>query len=722
MGRKYISVFLVIVMLVVAFAGCTSNEVQIKVYNWEDNGDVEIMRDRMRNDLYDKEIDPSQQLSDLQKDGSFKSVDYYSEKQDTWHPIEHLENVLKMTKAAYSPENKWYMNEELINGINSALRFWSDKGFYCDWNWWHNDIGKVAVLKDIMLFEHKGLEEEYVNKLIGELEGASLKDEVKPKKVKERTVESTGGNLTDKVVSNMTVAVIKGDGETLMYLRDLMINEIRVFPNHKLFAHKYDLEGIKADMSFQQHFDLLYLGGYGEVFCDGVNTYLKYTEGTQFALPEENINNYADFIIDGMQYAMRGEYRDINASGRGIVRNDGLYGIHNQVMEACNILLQYPETERKEDLQYIVENRTAENDKGAGGHKYFWTSDYQVYNGSGYMATVRSASKRTKNSEALNGENVLGHYLGAGATMFNVYGDEYFGIMPLWNWNRIPGTTTLQGYLPVGGDETYTRMGKTSFVGGVSNGKEGMSCLDYNDNSVKAKKAWFMFDEGVVCLGAGITSRKGEEVYTCINQTKLTDGALAFMNGKETDVKTGISSLSGDMKWVYNNSVGYISSSPLVVTAEHRSGDITKISTREQSKIYSGNIFEIGISHGVKPKDASYDYTVLMNTTPEKTALYSENPVIKTLSNTEKIQAVWHSEDKMLQAVFYKAGELSLPNGEVIKVNKPCTLMYCAGENKEIYVGNPDQKSRTIKVSLDDKEYRAEFEKGLYGGMPQKVL
>ena len=118
--RRYVSALLVIVMLIAAFAGCTSDEVQIKTYNWEDNGDVEIMRDRMRNDLYDKEIDPSQQLSDLQKDGSFKSVDYYSEKQDTWHPIEHLENVLKMTKAAYTPENKWYMNEELINGINSA--------------------------------------------------------------------------------------------------------------------------------------------------------------------------------------------------------------------------------------------------------------------------------------------------------------------------------------------------------------------------------------------------------------------------------------------------------------------------------------------------------------------------------------------------------------------------------------------------------------------------
>ena len=38
--------------------------------------------------------------------------------------------------------------------------------------------------------------------------------------------------------------------------------------------------------------------------------------------------------------------------------------------------------------------------------------------------------------------------------------------------------------------------------------------MNYNHLGVKAKKSWFCFDEGVVCLGAGIKTEKGASAFT----------------------------------------------------------------------------------------------------------------------------------------------------------------------------------------------------------------
>ena len=44
-------------------------------YTWEDNGDIEQIQAHMPEELYDPQADPSQCLTDLNEDGSFKSID-----------------------------------------------------------------------------------------------------------------------------------------------------------------------------------------------------------------------------------------------------------------------------------------------------------------------------------------------------------------------------------------------------------------------------------------------------------------------------------------------------------------------------------------------------------------------------------------------------------------------------------------------------------------------
>lgn len=527
-------------------------------YQWVENEDIEIIRERMLEDRYDSIVDPSDVIEDLREDGSFASIDYETDKKDTWHPIKHLENILVMEVAAYSPGNHFYLDQELIDGINKAIGYWVESDYYCEWNGWWNDLGSGPIIADILLFPNQNINPSDRTFLAEKLYGMTILAATKTLNVLERDIDATGGNLTDKVNFSLKYGVITQDGSTMAFAKDLMENELRPFPDTVLFQNRWDMEGIKADFSFHQHFQLLYLGGYGQVFAQGMNDYIKYTSGTQFALLDKAVNFYEDFLLDGMQYAMRREYRDINASGRGIVRQGQLIGIYKEVTEGVRILLDSGYSlNRRAELDHLLATRSPESDQGAGGHRYYWNSDYQVYNDSRYMATVRAASSRTKNSEALNGENVLGHYLGAGATMYYLEGDEYLDIFPLWNWNRIPGTTTLQGYLPYGNDNTYVRKGKTEAVGGLSTGKIGLSCLDYDDNKVKAKKAWFMFDQGIVCLGTDISSNSEMEVYTTINQTLASEKTIYSMEGQRTSYDE--ISKTGTYDWIYQNGIGYIS-------------------------------------------------------------------------------------------------------------------------------------------------------------------
>lgn len=673
-----------------------------------------MIKERILSGLYDNEIDPSYLLNEQNDDGSFKTVDYYTEKRDIWYPSLHLKNILLMQKACYSPDNLQYMNKQLTDGVNLAITYWAEKNFYCEWNNWWNEIGTMLDLADIMLFPNIGLKNDIIEKLVKNLEKQTLKAEVKNRRIREREVMSTGGNLTDKVVFSLKVALIQNDIKSILWYKSLMENELRPFPNRKLFSHRYDVEGIKADMSFMQHFDLLYFGGYGIVFCDGMNDYIKWTKDTDFQLSTKSLNTYADFILDGMQYAMRGNYRDINASGRSIVRNDNLAKIRESVITACNVLSEYKDIDRKEELIALTNTRTINNDKGVGKFKYFWCTDYAVYNGQKYMTSIRAASKRTKNSEALNGENILGHYLGSGANFYYIDGNEYSNILSLLNWNRVPGTTSRQGFLPIGGDNTYSRMGKTHFVGGVEFNNSGIFCIDYNDNGVKAKKTWFIFNDCVVALGAGIKSHKSENILTCINQTSSED-TLICVDGKIMN----LDNFSGKADWVYNGKIGYLTKNKLHAISEFREGDRKTISDRVESEKICGDIFELCINHGKNPRGAEYNYTVLPNVTTDELNDYINNSNYITLCNTKKIQALWNKASSTLFAVFYNKGKIRTPLGDTISVSKGTVLIY---NPSELIIGNPNQKSAVIKIKINDKEYITRFKKGIYCGKPISIL
>ena len=111
------------------------------------------------------------------------------------------------------------------------------------------------------------------------------------------------------------------------------------------------------------------------------------------------------------------------------------------------------------------------------------------------------------------------HHFGDGSNFVQRAGTEYFDIFPVWDWQKIPGTTILQKpQMPH--FREIAKKGLSEFAGGASDGK--YSALGFNFTSVhdplKAKKAWFYFDNEYVCLGAGIATTSDLNVVTTLTQ------------------------------------------------------------------------------------------------------------------------------------------------------------------------------------------------------------
>ncbi len=68
-------------------------------------------------------------------------------------------------------------------------------------------------------------------------------------------------------------------------------------------------------------------------------------------------------------------------------------------------------------------------------------------------------------------------------------------------------------------------------------------------------------------------------------------------------------------------------------------------------------------------------------------------------------------------AVFWKSGTITMPNGKTLTVNDKCVVVCEANENGyDVYISNPQQNKKTIKIELEGKTQKVSFSKGIEAG------
>ena len=79
-----------------------------------------------------------------------------------------------------------------------------------------------------------------------------------------------------------------------------------------------------------------------------------------------------------------------------------------------------------------------------------------------------------------------------GATYIYKDGKEYLDIFPLWDWRKLPGVTAFEDNAPMPLIKSYQPRNKGTFVGAVSDGKQGMTVMELDRAGVKLIRHGFV--------------------------------------------------------------------------------------------------------------------------------------------------------------------------------------------------------------------------------------
>lgn len=381
-----------------------------------------------------------------------------------------------------------------------------------------------------------------------------------------------------------------------------------------------------------------------------------------------------------------------------------------------------------DDVSDVIRRLSSNGTDKLVGNKGFWASDYMVHRRDTFILGNKMVSTRTVNSENVNGANPLGYHLGQGTLFSYVEGNEYKDIMGAWDWNLVPGTTTLLNQpdlhnLPptknVTGLVDYIKHnGTKEFVGVVSNGKIGVAAHDYSDPlniGISYRKAWFHFDDAVVVVTSDIVNTGSAPVITVLdNRAKAPGGA--FIDGDRTQLSASTKAKASTLFYGGNGYVSYDTPFDLTISEGPRDGNWSAISTSTAGK-YTTDIF----SAYTTITGSNSTYAFFPATSKRRLAAEDDKKTWEPIVEKGITGAMGKDE---LGLVFWPGGDdtVNLDMKDIgwsetgtVEITSDQPLAYLItgrckkkgeGFTLSIYFADPTQKLKTAKFTVTTKDHK----------------
>lgn len=331
-------------------------------------------------------------------------------------------------------------------------------------------------------------------------------------------------------------------------------------------------------------------------------------------------------------------------------------------------------------------------------HMYYFC-DKAVYAKENYTFVISMSSSRIYNYECINSQNMKGWYIGDGMTCLynekNRYSGKYWSDVDPY---MIPGTTVdRQERIAATIRQSNEYLSSEDFVGGAvldgrymaaamclesyhsdgnfaADDKFADSPLEYggpppkHDCTLKAKKAWFCFEDEIVCLGTDIRAEDGYPVITVVENLPVDNcGGITCEDKIMSLQNIGEYILLDGQKLHYRQENGFIAAY---------------------------------IEHGISPGNQSYAYAVVPvkgdSGIAGKVNTDADMLQSQVLMNSSSIQAVRNG--KVTGIVFYEAGDFA-----GITVDKPCIVMT---DGEKFCVADPTHKLNEISVCVKSEKMK----------------
>ncbi|EGO20045.1 polysaccharide lyase family 8 protein [Serpula lacrymans var. lacrymans S7.9] len=602
-------------------------------------------------------------LSSLEKGGQWPDINYTAgcnAQAANWPAQGHWSRIVTFAAAWHGglkDASQYAQNSSLRTAISSAMGYWFSHDFtnpacldsggtstcpcgtpgLWNTNWFSNIIGIPGYVGETCLLLGGSLTETEVancTRFTGRAYG-TFQTGIRGMSA------ITGSNTLD-------IASIGVDEGLLLSNTTLVSSAYQRINNEVEIQTVAKSDGIKSDGGFFQH-TLLYNGNYGKDYANDVFGLAIEAGGTQFQASNSSIAAFTD-LLSGSQWM--------------IFRNTLTNVLHWDFLQLLG------EEWQSDELQQVYTNlivNTSDANSGAlQGNRMFYSSDYMVQRGGGYVTTLKMKAKRIGNSECVNAQSPYGFHLSDGTVYNYLQGNEYEDIAAAWDWNLIPGITVDYGATTLG-CSTTKRTGDQSLVGGASDGNIGVAAMRYENPLTKSlnwRKTWFFLDNDVqYVMVAQITSTTQAPVFSVLDQRKLN--GQVYVESSTTKGVVGGSGNFTQVSSLWHGGMGYSfdssnAATKLSLSVGPRSGSWSSIGISKQPSstvdLFAAWLYHDNIS-------APVSYAVYPATTYSGFQQKAQSSNLRSLRNDGVMSALLDVTHHVVMIVFWETngGKVVVP-------------------------------------------------------------
>lgn len=501
----------------------------------------------------------------------------------SWNVVWQYEELQKMALAYQMPVpgSSLYQNADLKAAIIDGLEWLHVNRFNTSqdptaFNWFHWQISGPMALLDSLVLMYDDLDPALVDSYMETLD--HMIPHAGYKQYTPNIDVQTGMNLTNRVWNVMLRGIV---GQNSARLREA------VQALSPVFDYVTSGDGFYEDGSFIQHGHLAYIGSYGEGLLNTIGKIFYLVDGSTFDITDPDRVNVWNWIEDSYIPAIHKGATLNMLRGRDFGKQDHEAG-RRIIISMARLVEMMPEDLAQESaswIRYWVEEDTSFDNYYATtqlglsdlvqlktivqnaveivpellhySHIYN-AQDNVIHIRPDFTYAIQMFSPDITAFEYGNGANADGWYTSAGMSyLYNNDLTQFTNIERTIDFFRLVGTTTdhakgnLIGWhkypnprLWVGGstiDDLYSSVGMD------------FSMSETTGSSLEGKKSWFLFDDKIVALGAGITSAEEARVETIVENRRIhsqEDYALT-VDGKVLTTAEKQDSIVSKARWAH---------------------------------------------------------------------------------------------------------------------------------------------------------------------------
>ena len=650
----------------------------------------------------------------------------------------------QIAKAVTNKKSKYYNDKNVLNMVKRSMKLMNDH-YYNEnteskGNWWDYEIGTPRAINNILTIMNDYFSKEEIRQYLAPV-SKLVPDPSKIMVSQNRGKTAVGGNLSDLGKVKIIEGILLDDSAKL---------EVAMNAVSDVLALVTEGEGFHHDGSYVDHTNIAYTGAYGNVLIDGFSQLLPVIQASPYKISDEKLSVLYKWIYEGfLPLIYRGGLMDMTR-GRSLsrkVQNDHFAAV--EVLRGILRIAQASSPSEKVKLEGLVKNIVKSDDfyDTFKSLKSFYDvhlfenlianpaineierdTYLKLYNDMdkvayfnkerGFAFGISMYSNKIQNYEFMNKENAKGWYTSDGVSyLYNDdlshFSDDYWATVDPY---KLAGITENSETREKGSGMTTM---KNSFVGSTSlENRFATVAMDFTNwnNTLSAKKSWFILGDRVVFLGSGVKDSSGKDVYTVVENRKIKresrnrstgqEDYKVLVNGTETTIGDKDSSAQVNTILLKSSNkdmnIGYKFLQPTTVNLkkEDRTGTWKDINEGQSAEAVQNTFLSI-----VQPHDdanSTYAYVLYPNREENEFAKEVASDEIEVIENSETNQVVYDKVNKIYGVVKYNDSELKLEDGLILKEKGIYTIRKDT-DKIEVAFLNPDDRSNGIQEMQVDK-------------------